>query len=124
MNPNHPGLLKLAEYNTRVRETFEIIEDTTLEYAPQYFIMYIMEEGEHFNPEHIVGFQTEQAVATAMAYFRSTGILRWEEHHYWQRDPDRFTEVQPIALFILRTEGIMRKVKRFEHEQVLQEDPT
>lgn len=128
MKHDDPMLLKLAKFNTEVRERFEIVEDTALEYAPQYFIMYIMEEWEEFNSERIIGYTDASEVAQAIAYYRSTGILRWDRLGYPRhfRIAREYEHVQPKAIYVLHTEAIMYKVSKFEEVRtpVFPEEPS
>jgi hypothetical protein len=119
-NPELKHLLKLAEYNKKVVETFDIVEDQRLADLPQYFIMYCMEEGEYFSSERIVGYRDASEVAGAMAYYRETGILRYPKPFVHPlSDEDRYEYVQPIAIYVLNTEAIMHKVLNFKHREEL-----
>jgi hypothetical protein len=116
MKENDPTLLKLAKYNSKIRETFEIIEDQHSLCIPQYFIMYGMTEGEAFKPDNVVGFRDVSEVAEAMAYYRETGILRWATRgipRFGTRELS-YETVQPLWLYVLRSETIMHKITRFE----------
>lgn len=107
-------LMLLGEYNSKVRETFDINEAKT---DDQYFIMYGMKENEAFNPECVYGVWGASEVVDIMSYYRQTGILKVTRVGYHPRNENRWTYVQPLWVHAMQGINGMYRTTRFEQVQ-------
>jgi hypothetical protein len=118
------GLLKIAQYNRKAVETFEMVTAPADFFDDQYFVVYGMKEFETFNPDNIRGVWGAANVATMMARFRQDGILRIpvNAHHYGRPFVTEYETVQPLWCYFLKAEAVIHKVPKFDTEDVLKED--
>lgn len=117
-----PKLLKLAEYNQQVLNAIDIVEQPKEDTEDQYFIMYGTEEGEYYNPEKVVGVWGATELATIMAYYRETGVLRlpklWRAPRFGAHDYDF---IQPKWVIFTKAETMFTRIEGMQEVERMQE---
>ena len=107
-NATEAGQARLDLYekkNTTTVKRFTIHEQKAQESHAQYFIVY----GSEIGPLKVHGLTDAAEVASTMAYFRSTGVLRLN-HAYHPRFTN-YEYIQDVAhVFVTHTEHVMSRV--------------